>query len=275
MKQKPLFMYLLVPVILALSISAFPQVTPDTYLKALRDVRAELLKNVQRIAAPGVPGPLVLTGTGTLPIVTARDRNKTEQTVIAASYFGRGRVVAFGHPGYFSKSETGIGQTKKLLLNSIQWSAGSGRAQLRVGILGPAHMSGLVNEGGHTARSVNREDWEDGLRSFDVIVAWPSRLNDQQIERLRTFVKQGRGLLAADLGWGWQQLNPGKDLFIDNNGNKLLKSAGITWSSGYAFDPPNGYQIKSSVSPLVNSALALWNIQTSRSMSVEERAQTW
>ncbi|NNE98664.1 MAG: hypothetical protein HKN25_06555 [Pyrinomonadaceae bacterium] len=252
-------------------------IVPDglAAFQSLENVRAELLNGVRRVAAPGVPGPLLLTAPGAVPIITSVGRNKTEQSVVAASFHGKGRVVAFGHPGFFSESESRFADTGRLLLNSVRWSAGGKRASLRVGLLGPAKLTGLIPLGGHTSRIVGPSDWEDGLRGFDVVIAWPSRLSKDQIEKLTGFVTRGGGLLAADLGWGWQQLNPGKDLLEENPSNRLLRSAGIAWIDGYAADPPNGYEVKKTVSPLANSSVALRRIQSTSNLLPVERLQAW
>ena len=245
------------------------------YQESLKKVREELLRGVRRVAAPGVPGPLLLTTPNAYPVITAAGGNKTEQTVVAASYSGSGRIVAFGHGGFFSEPESQIGDTGRLLLNSISWSAGGNRSQLRVGLIGPSHLPGLVARGGHTARNVDRSDWERDLREFDVIIAWSSRLDKNQIEKLASFVKNGGGLLAGDLGWGWLQLNPGKILTEDNPSNGLLRSAGVLWLDGYAANPPNGYEVKNTVSPLANSSVALKRLRSGASMLPVERLQAW
>lgn len=256
-----------------------PPVSPggpdlNAYLNSLNKVRAELLRGVRRIAAPGVPGPLLLTSPNAFPIVTATGGNNAELAVVAVSYLGKGRVVAFGHDGFFGESDSRIADTGRLILNSIRWSGG-GRDRMRVGLIGSTQLTGLISSGGHNARSVGPADWANGLRDLDVIVAWSSRLSDEQIKILTAFVSAGRGLLAADLGWGWQQLNPGRDLMADNPSNRLLRSAGLSWIDGYAADPPDGYSIKNAVSPYANASIALERMQSISSLPLSERIQVW
>jgi hypothetical protein len=86
---------------------------------------------------------------------------------------------------------------------------------------------------------VNAPDWPEEIGSVDVLCLPTARLaDDRQIARVRRFVTSGGGLIAADLGWGWLQLNRGKTLQADHRGNRLLGPAGIVWADGYL--QPNG-----------------------------------
>jgi hypothetical protein len=72
------------------------------------------------------------------------------------------------------------------------------------------------------------------VKAYDVICVQPTQLRQNlQREAIKNYLSGGGGLLMADLGWGWQQLNPGKNLSADHPGNQLLADAGIVWADGY------------------------------------------
>ena len=76
------------------------------------DVNLELLlKNVNEIAAPGVPGPLCVYGERAFPVATGNTGDTIHEPVIAAGKMGKGRVVAFGHTGYLDVNSLKIADT--------------------------------------------------------------------------------------------------------------------------------------------------------------------
>ena len=74
---------------------------------------------------------------------------------------------------------------------------------------------------------------------------------------LDRYTRGGGGLLAAELGWGWLQLNPGKTL-TQHGGNRLLASAGLLWADG-TLDrtSPPGFEARTPPSAVFNASTAL------------------
>lgn len=249
----------------------------SNYETALRKVRTQITRGVRRVASPGVPGPLILSGQSVFPIVVAEDKNGVQQPVVAAAFFGRGRVVAFGHSGFFGQSDLPIGQTRELIKNAVRWTSNQNQGKIRVGVYGPRN---LVDEWRSdqdlSARMIDQSDWTVGLQNFDVIVCSAANISPSELSTLQSFTQRGGGILYAGLGWGWQYLNPGRDLLQDFPGNILFKQAGIVWSSNYAPDPAEGYLIQPEVSPLVNTQIALETFRRyGQDLSPEDKKQAW
>lgn len=98
--------------------------------------RTALLEGVQEIAAPGAPGGVTAFGPAAFAVIGGKD-GKALGPVVAATRFEKGRVVAFGHNGYFgalAEKDTGT-----LLLNAARWTANSAdgkvKQKLRIAVL--------------------------------------------------------------------------------------------------------------------------------------------
>ncbi|MCX5675200.1 MAG: M60 family metallopeptidase, partial [Planctomycetota bacterium] len=191
-----------------------------------------LLAGVTQIAAPGVPGPLCVFGDKAVVIATGGAGKETRAPVVAAGRMGAGRVVAFGHDGYFDAATLAAGDTGRLMLNAIRWTAGAKTAP-RVAVYRQAGLAGFLGKQGIQAAAIEGPGWQDKLKTFDVLCTRTTDLSiDADVAAVSAFVKVGGGLIAADLGWGWIQLHPGKDLATDHPGNRLLAEAGILWADG-------------------------------------------
>ncbi len=249
--------------------------TVSLYQEELKNITDQIIRGVQKVAAPGVPGPLILSDQRAFPVVVAENKNQIQQAVVAAAYYGQGKVVAFGHDGFFAKTDLQFGQTQLLINNAIRWAARGQNSPIRIGISGPRHLIDLFNkEYGFQASPIGQKDWQNHLQNFDAVCVWSANLGTLQIKQLQSFVRQGGGLLAADLGWGWQSLNPSKDLYHDNSSNKLMRPMGIAWAPYYAPDPAEGYSIVESVSLLNNTKIALQALNELRgNMEPEDQKQ--
>jgi len=219
---------------------------------------AAFLAGVSQIAAPGVPGPLCVFGGKAVVVVTGGAGKDARAPVVAAGRLGAGRVAAFGHPGYFEAGALAVGDTGKLMLSAVRWAAGA-KAAPRVAIYKQRELVAFLVKQGLAATAVEGEGWQDKLKSFDVLCVSPAALTaDADVPAVSKFVNSGGGLIAADLGWGWLQLHPGKTLLADHPGNRLLAPAGIAWADG-TLDrtAADGFTAGSVPSPLTHAARAL------------------
>lgn len=183
---------------------------------------AALRQGVEAIGVAGVPGPLCVVGDDAFPVVVAQAHRRAVPIVAAATY-GQGRLVAFGHGGYLGRVlETA--DTGRLLRNAVGWAGRGGR----VGVLRNGFVKDFL-----AAEALDGADWMRRLFKLDVVIADSSRLTDEEVETLYRYVFRGGGLVTATLGWGWRQLNPGKDLATQNPGNRLCAPMGILWGDGY------------------------------------------
>lgn len=198
---------------------------------------AFLLEGVAQIGAPGVPGPLCVFGDDAFPVVTGSANGAIHEPVVAAGRRGQGRVVAFGHPGYFDRDTLAMGDTGRLMANAVRWAAGetrAGGAGPRVAVHKQPGLLAFLREQGLTAEAWDDAGWAQKLSACDVLCVDPVSVPAApDLAALTQFVRAGGGLVAAQLGWGWLQLNPGKSLRTDHPGNRLLAPAGIVWADGY------------------------------------------
>jgi hypothetical protein len=192
------------------------------------DVRA-LLRDVRTIAAPGVPGPLVVFGARAFPVVVAPERKDTYAPVVAAAHVGAGRAVAFGHTGYLDAPSLDVGDTRTLIRNAVAW-AGARAATPRVGVVRNGALADALRADGLNCRALDA-NWTDALGDLDVVCVVTHALTHPQREALRAFVNAGGGVLGAGLGWGWLQLNPDRTL-REHPGNDLFSAAGLAWGDG-------------------------------------------
>lgn len=225
--------------------------------------RAALLRDVHSIAAPGAPGGVTAFGPGAFAVVGGKEGKDTLSAVVAAARFDKGRVVAFGHGGYFSATggEESDKDTAALLRNALIWSAagtaagpashskpgsgpGSGLGpgpgnskaaeKLRVAVAGAdklaAWLKAATQEKEFSAEAV-KGDWERRLAGTDVLVLDAGNLQPGQVEPVLRFVKSGGGLVIAATGWGWEQIHKGKSLTTGFAGNSLLAPAGLVFNN--------------------------------------------
>jgi hypothetical protein len=221
---------------------------------------ALLLDGVDRIAAPRIPGPLCVFGDRALAVVTGKSGEGARDAVVAAARLGDGRVVAFGHDGYFDAATLKSAATGRLMLNAVLWAGvASGKARPRIAVLGQPGLLGFLTENSLPAEDLGGTGWRGRLGGFHVLCANPVRLDGgDDAAAVAEFVRKGGGLIAVGLGWGWGQLNPTKDLVTDHPASRLLAPAGIVWADG-TLDPTaeGGYAAGSPPPPLVHANRAL------------------
>ncbi len=105
--------------IFRLPLLALPLVIVSVAIADHEADRATLLDGVHSIAAPGWPGCLAVYGDDAFAVVVGGAQGKNRAPVVAAGSLDKGRIVAFGHNGYFSAMDTA--DTGKLFVNSVRW----------------------------------------------------------------------------------------------------------------------------------------------------------
>ncbi|MGA2499089.1 MAG: M60 family metallopeptidase, partial [Tepidisphaeraceae bacterium] len=217
-----------------------------------------LLAGVSTIAAPGVPGPVVVFGEQAFPVIAARDGRNTTSAVVAAARFGKGRIFTLGHNGYLDPETLAIADTAKLMQNAITWSAGENKPKPRVGLVNLAGLSAWLTKTGFQPVVLQGANWADKLGGLDVLIAEPAGFTDTQVAAVHKFIEAGGGFIGASLGWGWSQLNPGKHLPTEHGGNRLLAPMGLAWADG-TLDrtAKDGYDAGKRPGALVHAAKAM------------------
>ncbi|MGI6401142.1 MAG: M60 family metallopeptidase [Thermoguttaceae bacterium] len=194
---------------------------------------AFLTDGVDSIPVCGVPGPLATFGDSAFPVVLGKYENSTVAPVVSAAFVGRGRTLAFGHTDYCSVNAISASDSSlRFFQNALLWASGKTTANfsdIRVAVWRDQATADFLKREGFDAFAVN-----DMPQNFDVLVAGSISLNDKQYDALFNEVHRGAGYITCGLGWGWSQLNPGKDLLRDHSGNRnLLKNGvGIAWAGG-------------------------------------------
>ena len=199
-----------------------------------------LLEGVRQIAAPGVPGPLGVFAGKAFPVVAGKSGEHLA-VVVAAAAWKSGRVVAFGHNGYFNGKTLALADTGRLMLNAVRWAGKNTPAhpeRLHVAVWRQNGLLAFLKQQGIHAEALEPGDWPRMVAACQVVCLDTGGLTEGQVRAVAQFVQQGGGLVASSLGWGWLQLHPGKTLPTDHPGNRLLAPAGIVWLDGTL--PPHG-----------------------------------
>lgn len=198
--------------------------------------RSYLLLGVQFVqSSPGsVPGPVVPFGDA-FPVVLGGEGER-RMPVVSAARWGQGRVVAFGHGGFFDTAtlDDPATQSERFLTNAVTWSAGarSALSSLKVVVVGHEALRGWLAARGANAVAADSGSLAAQLRGAHVLVWGAWRQGRAERDLIAGWVKSGGGLVAEGLGWGWMQLNPALDIRA-HAGNQLLAEAGLVWTDGY------------------------------------------
>ncbi|MBT4820290.1 MAG: hypothetical protein HON70_31575, partial [Lentisphaerae bacterium] len=169
-----------------------------------------------------------------------------------------GRVVVFGHDGYLASGALAKGDTAQLMVNALRWAARRPTQKLRIALLG---VRGLTVLEGTADVTVVGGKWDipEGEGRADVVMLHAVRVQDKAaLGRVSAFVRSGGGLVVGATGWGWSQMNPGKQLEKDFRANDLLADAGIAFAHGMTKRPAGGELVpESSLSPALHAGKAI------------------
>jgi len=197
--------------------------------------RDDLIQGVGSLVAPGaLPGAVVASKDA---FVVLRAGNTP---VFAAAKVGAGRALIGGHESYFSESSLLNPANARLLENAIAWLGRRPARGLRVGLIGLSGAAVAARRSGAETVSVGADELADGLRGIDVLCMTQGALdgNVKAQDRVLSWLKGGRGLLAVGPAWGWQQLNPTKNIRTDLGANRMLLPFGLGFSGDFAEGPP-------------------------------------
>ncbi len=213
--------------------------------------RRQLLEGVKEIAAPGIPGGVGVFGEKAFALVVGKTGRDVLTPVVAAASMGRGRVVGFGHDGYFGRESLETADTGRLMLNAVRW-ASSGKSAPRIGLIGLPQMQAFLQKNGLNATAATPDS---DLPAFDLLVMTHPDLTERQIMRLRSFVRRGGGLVAASTGWGWQMIT-GR-AFVLHPLNQITGESGLIWT-GAMLDRTSarGFDATAAFPPLVHAGSA-------------------
>ncbi len=197
--------------------------------------RAALIEGVPEISAPGLPGSLSVFGDQAFPVVVGGLKSSAREPVVAAARAGLGRVVAFGHTSYLNPKSLSA-DTQKFFLNSIRWAANA-KLPGRVVVCRERGLADFLK-----TQNIDAEDGDVAkLTGARVVIISAHAINEQDVLPLWKFVSGGGGLITASTGWGWAQLNPGKELKTDLMANRLLIPCGLVITGGTVEKSKDGF----------------------------------
>lgn len=179
----------------------------EAYSYLMRGVRELDLRG------PQAPSDLVLVGDHAFPLAM----NSQGQVVMAASFYGRGRIVVLGHEGYLTTFPDLVG-------NALNWLRGGGSDSSCVAV----HQKVKA-----VAANLSRSEFNvevvggfGGSASVGVYVSDAYSVA-ADAKGLVAFLKAGGGVLMAGQAWSWAQTCPKENVLLLFEGNKVSGVAGI------------------------------------------------
>lgn len=174
-----------------------------------------LVKGVKELDIRGsrVPSELVLIGDKAFPLVI----NSQGQVLMAASQFGRGRIVVLGHDGYMSMFPT-------LLKNALTWLRGDGSDNKSVAV--HKNVEAVANNLSKASFQVEVVEGYSSTLASGVYVTDAYSV-EAVAKDLVAFVKNGGGLLIGGQAWYWFQDHSKENTLLQFQGNKVSAVAGI------------------------------------------------
>jgi hypothetical protein len=212
----------------------------------------QLTQGIAKIGSPGSPGRVCVFGDAAFPVVVGK-ANNTVQPVVGAARLGAGRIVVFGHTGYFDAANLKEADTGKFLRHCLTW-AGHGAAAPNVVALGAKGLTDALLSIGITAAAADLAK----LAPTQVLIAEAGRLKAVDVDAIVKFIRAGGGFVTAATGWGWKQLNPGKELATDLVVNRILNQAGLAIADHSLSDTTSGgFAVSTNVPLLAHAGRAL------------------
>ncbi|MFM1802862.1 MAG: hypothetical protein RJA81_2214 [Planctomycetota bacterium] len=202
-------------------------------------VQRILLKDLEKVASPGLPGAVSAFNQRSFALILGRSGKNLQPVIAAGELPGRnpGRIVLFGHDGYLDRSAFDAHDTGKLITRLTRWAAekpesSRTRSQpVRIGLISRHNLSDSYQADGMQVRLISG-DWTKQINSVDVLVMTAGDVRStEQAQILSRFLAKGGGLLFGITGWGWEQISGGKKLVDAMPLSPLLAEAGLAVTS--------------------------------------------
>lgn len=164
-----------------------------------------------------VPCELLLIGEASFPIMV----NDVGQVLIAASSYGRGRMVVASHEDFLVESQLFV-----FLVNAVGWLRSSSESTIGVhSSLAP--LVKILESCGIESKIEPEVNDSLGVYCIDAY-------NETMTDKLLQFVKRGGGLLIGGQAWDWD--NPGEDdrVLFSFPGNLVTSVAGVYFTDNKA-----------------------------------------
>ncbi|KAL1278891.1 hypothetical protein QQF64_025564 [Cirrhinus molitorella] len=163
-----------------------------------------------------VPSDLVLIGEHAFPLVMS----PRGQVLMAASHYGKGRVVVLGHEGYLTRFPD-------LIKNAIKW------LMSRSGDAGIVGIQKRLHSVAENLKSYPIKTELGDFRSGLAVYITDAYSVDNCAKDLIAFIKAGGGLIIAGQAWNWAATHPKENTIKNFPGNKVCSVAGIYFTENY------------------------------------------
>ncbi|XP_068562982.1 TRPM8 channel-associated factor homolog [Cebidichthys violaceus] len=168
------------------------------------------------LRGPCIPSDLLLTGDHAFPLAM----NSKGQVLMAASLYGRGRIVVLGHESYLTTFPA-------LVENALTWLRGDGSDNVSVGV--HKHVKGVSDNLSKSSFQVTVVGAFSENREVGVYVTDAYSVG-ADVEDLVAFLKGGGGVLIAGQAWNWSETHSKENTLLQFEGNKVSGVAGIYFS---------------------------------------------
>ncbi|XP_055979917.1 TRPM8 channel-associated factor 2-like [Sorex fumeus] len=163
-----------------------------------------------------VPCELLLIGEAAFPVMV----NGKGQVIIAASTYGRGRLVVVAHEGYLVAASL-----SPFLRNAVDWLCPTPGAPVGVHPSLEA-LNGILQGAGTQAQLESEQGAALGVYCIDAY-------SDGLSEELVQFVKRGGGLLIGGQAWYWASQHGAHQVLSAFPGNQVTCVAGVYFTDTY------------------------------------------
>lgn len=220
--------------------------------------RREILDGVREIAAPGIPGTIGVFGPRAFPLVVGRIGD-VRSPVAAAGSFERGRIVLLGHDGFFGSEALNTADTGRFIRQALRWST-RGKPGIRVGVIGAPEVMAFLGRNQIEAQAIGTFD---DPSPFDAVFITHPDLSDNEVARLREFVRRGGALISASTPWGWQMITR-RGLPVHPI-NRVLAGTGLMFTDGMLDRTSSaGFDVAADIPELSDAGVALERLAQAR-----------
>jgi hypothetical protein len=213
---------------------------------------APLLKDIDSLPTPGLPGTVCAFSDAAFVVVAAPTGRNLRQPLIAASHAGKAKAVVFGHDGYFAPVALKEADATPLLLNLIAWAS----PKPKIATLNLRDLADYLKSQNLPAEDVKSTD---ALAGYSIVFLTNNALRtDADLANLRKYLDAGGAVFVAHTGWGWVQTHSGKTLADDMPANRLLAPLGLAFGDGTIEKDKqtNGVKINKTPSPALHAKSA-------------------
>lgn len=164
-----------------------------------------------------IPCELLLIGEASFPVMV----NDMGQVIIAASSYGRGRMVVVSHEDYLVESQLFV-----FLVNAVGWLRSSSESTIGVhSSLAP--LVKILESCGIESKIEPEVNDSLGVYCIDAY-------NETMADKLVQFVKRGGGLLIGGQAWDWANQGEDDRVLFTFPGNLVTSVAGVYFTENKA-----------------------------------------